>query len=148
MPNIIWVVVADSSRARIFQADSAVGGSLQELDSLAHPEARLHAHELTSDLPGRAFDSSGQGGRHAMEQNLDPKENEALKFARQIADYLETAHTESKFTQLVLAAAPKFLGYLRHNLSTQVTGLVSQAIDKNLVQHTPANIRRHLPERW
>ena len=146
MPNTTWVVVADSSRARIFKAESAQG-PLQELASLAHPEGRLHAHELTSDLPGRAFDSSGLGGRHAMEQNIDPKENEAMKFARQVAEHLENGQSENQFTRLVLVAAPKFLGHLRQNLSDRVVALVSQEIDKNLVQQSTEDIRRHLPER-
>ncbi|MFO1434184.1 MAG: host attachment protein [Candidatus Competibacteraceae bacterium] len=146
MPNITWVVVADSSRARIFKAETALG-PLQELAALAHPEARLHAQDLTSDLPGRSFDSSGQGGRHAMEQNLDPKENEALKFARQIAEYLEDGQNENRFAKLVLVAAPKFLGHLRQSMSDRVAALVSQEIDKNLVQQTVEDIRRHLPER-
>ena len=146
MSNATWVVVADSSRARIFKAETALG-PLQELATLAHPEGRLHAHELTSDLPGRAFDSSGQGGRHAMEQNLDPKENEALKFARQIAGYLENGQNENQFARLVLVAAPKFLGHLRQSLSDRVVALVSQEIDKNLVQQSAEDIRRHLPGR-
>ena len=146
MPNTTWVVVTDSSRARIFKTETALG-PLQELAALAHPEGRLHAHELTSDLPGRAFDSSGLGGRHAMEQNIDPKENEALKFARQIAEYLENGQNENQFTKLVLVAAPKFLGHLRQSLSDRVVALVSQEIDKNLVQQTAEDIRRHLPER-
>ena len=146
MPNITWVVVADSSRARIFKAESALG-PLQELATLAHPEGRLHAQELTSDLPGRAFDSSGLGGRHALEQNIDPKENEALKFARQVAEYLENGQSENQFARLVLVAAPKFLGHLRQSLSNGVVALVSQEIDKNLVQQSTEDIRRHLPER-
>ncbi len=146
MPNTTWVVVADSSRARIFKAESALG-PLQELASLAHPAGRLHAQELTSDLPGRSFDSSGLGGRHAMEQNNDPKENEALKFARQIAEYLENGQSDNQFTRLVLVAAPKLLGYLRQSLSHPVVALVSQEIDKNLVQQSAEDIRRHLPER-
>jgi len=146
MPNTTWVVVADSSRARIFKAESA-HGPLQELATLAHPEGRLHAQELTSDLPGRAFDSSGLGGRHAMEQNIDPKENEALKFARQVAEHLENGQSENQFARLVLVAAPKFLGHLRQNLSDRVVALVSQEIDKNLVQQSAEDIRRHLPER-
>ena len=146
MPNTTWVVVADSSRARIFKAETALG-PLQELAALAHPEGRLHAQDLTSDLPGRAFDSSGLGGRHAMEQNIDPKENEALKFARQVAEYLENGQNANQFSKLVLVAAPKFLGYLRQSLSDRVVELVAWEIDKNLVQQNAEDIRRHLPER-
>lgn len=146
MPNTIWVVVADSSRARVFKTDNALGAPLQELESLAHPAARLRGQELSSDEPGRAFDRAGQG-RHAMEQNVDVRENEALKFARQIADYLEAAESEHKFSKLALVAPPKFLGHLRQNLSARLAGRITTEIDKNLVQQTPDDIRRHLPER-
>ena len=145
MPNT-WVVVADSSRARIFKAETPLG-PLHELETLAHPEGRLHTQDLTSDLPGRAFDTTGEGGRHAMEQQVDPKEREALKFARQISEYLEAAQDESKFHKLVIVAAPRFLGHLRQCLSTRLNGLIAHEIDKNLTQQTAEDIRRHLPER-
>ncbi len=81
-----WVLVADNSRARIFLAETR-NGPLLEIEALAHPESRLHAQELTSDLPGRAFDSGGQG-RHAMELEVEPKQHEVHAFAKQISDRL------------------------------------------------------------
>ena len=60
----LWVLVADQSRARFFTvADSR--SALQDMGELVHPEARDREQTLTSDRPGRAFDSKGQG-RHAM----------------------------------------------------------------------------------
>ncbi|MCW8855424.1 MAG: host attachment protein, partial [Gammaproteobacteria bacterium] len=47
-----WVVVADSSRARIFTAETSTS-ALQEIETLAHPEGRLHEQALSSDLPGK-----------------------------------------------------------------------------------------------
>ena len=80
-----WVVVADQSRARIFTVDDAHGPLLQ-VDELEHPEARKREQELMSDRPGRSFDSAGQG-RHAMGTSVEPKKEEAVRFAKQIADY-------------------------------------------------------------
>ena len=65
-----WIVVAESARARIFTM-SGIGGKLQEITDLSHPESRLHDTELSSDLPGRTFDIQGQG-RHGMEPATDP----------------------------------------------------------------------------
>ena len=53
-----WIVVADSARARIFEADSH-SGSCSEVADLTHPASRAHERDLASDRPGRAFDRSG-----------------------------------------------------------------------------------------
>ena len=64
-----WVVVAESSRAKIYGMKN-LRTPLVELDDLIHPEGRLHARDLTSSRPGRAYDISGRG-RHAMEVDVD-----------------------------------------------------------------------------
>jgi protein required for attachment to host cells len=140
-----WVIVADSSRARIFAAATPLG-PLQELETLAHPAGRLHAQDLTSDLPGRAFDSVGDG-RHAMGQPVEPKEEEALRFARQIAERLDTGRKEGRYDKAVIVAAPKFLGYLRQCQSAPVTALIVAEIAKDLTRHMPEEIRAQVPER-
>jgi len=145
MTTTTWIVVADSSRARIFTVDKPLG-PLQELESLTHPQARLHEQDLTTDLPGRSFDSGGEG-RHAMSQNTSPKEQESLKFAKRIADHLEAARVDGQCDKLVIAAAPRFLGQLRQYLSTTTAALIEQEIAKNLTQHPVAEIRQLLPER-
>lgn len=140
----IWVVVADSTRARIFNVDSS-SAPLSEADGLASPEGRLHDRDITSDLPGRSFDSSKAGGRHAMEPTTDPKHELAVEFARTIARHIEAGRVKRHFEQLVLVAAPSFLGLLREQLSNTCRKLVAYELNKNLVQHTPEDIRSHLP---
>ena len=56
-----WVLVADSCRARIFSADKS-NGPISEIETLAHPEARLHERDITSDVPGHSFSSHGPAG--------------------------------------------------------------------------------------
>ncbi|GMQ75700.1 MAG: hypothetical protein BMS9Abin01_0955 [Gammaproteobacteria bacterium] len=137
-----WIVVAESARARIFTMSGA-GGRLQEIADLSHPESRLHDTELTSDLPGRAFDSHGQG-RHAMEQATDPKEREAQVFAVEISRYIDRGRREGSFDSLVLVAPPKFLGRLRPELSKTVRGTLIGELDKNLVEADGKTLERHL----
>ena len=90
-----WVVVAESSRAKIYGMRN-LRTPLVELDDLVHPEGRLHARDLTSSRPGRAYDSVGQG-RHAMEVDVGPKDQEAINFAKRITGQLESARTEGNF---------------------------------------------------
>ena len=140
-----WVVVADSCRARIFLAESPVA-PLVELKAFENPQGRMHDRDITSDLPGRSFDSKGSG-RHAMEPHTDPKHETVVEFARQIAAHLDTGRKNRDYEQLAIVAAPSFLGLLREQLNGQLAKLVSYELDKNLSQMDAAEIRKHMPER-
>lgn len=139
-----WVVVADQSKARIFTVNDPRGPLLQ-VGTLEHPEGRKHEQELVSDRPGRKFDSVGQG-QHAMGTSVEPKKEEAISFAKQIADYLQSAHHEGRFNHLLLVAGPPVLGLLRSKLKS-LSGVEISEIDKNLGQYEAPEIRSHLPER-
>lgn len=139
-----WVVVADSTQVRIFNTESSSAG-LFETEEMASPEGRLHDRDLTSALPGRSFDSNKTGGRHAMEPPTDPKHELALEFARTIARHIESARVKHNFEQLVIVAAPTFLGLLRDQLTPACHKLVAFELNKNLVQQTADVIRGHLP---
>lgn len=138
-----WVIAAESSRARIFSLRK-LKGEITEIFTLDNPDSRKHEQELTSDLPGRSFDSTGQG-RHAMGSATEPKQHEAITFAKQIADHLDTHRKAGDFGQLIIFAAPAFLGLLRENLNSQTNKLVVHENNKNLVQLSEEKIREHLP---
>ena len=140
--NKYWIVVAESSYARIFRCDQP-GAALEEETALVHPESRLHAQDLHSDLPGRAFDSGGEG-RHAMSPDTDPKRHEAEVFARELIAHIESARTSGRFEQLILAASPAFLGLLRERMSSALRQRVIHTLSKNLVHEDKATITRKL----
>ena len=138
-----WVIVADNSRARIFTAETP-SSPLIEVDSIVHPEARMHDRDITSDLPGRG---SGSGGaRHSYVTETDAKDHENAGFARRIAGFLDDARKSDKFRQLIIVAAPSLLGKLRGGLNDQTKKLVSLELDKNLSALSPVEIRKHMPE--
>lgn len=138
-----WVVVADSSRARIFTAKTSTS-ELQELEILAHPEGRLHEQEISSDLPGKV--KGKDGGGHAYSDEVTPKEQEIINFAKRVAEHLEHAYHVQKFHRLAIVAAPAFLGELRNHLSAQVTKVLCFDLNKNITLQTPEEIRKHLPK--
>lgn len=138
-----WILVADSTRVRIFTADSP-SSPLEEIEDFSHTEGRLHDREMTSDLPGKI--KSVGGGGHAFEQPTDPKKHEADAFAHRVSQYLEEAHNADRFEQLLIVAAPAFLGLLRNNLPEQIKKLVRFELDKDITLMSAADIRQHLPE--
>jgi protein required for attachment to host cells len=137
-----WILVAESSRAKLYSASSRKG-PLTEVDAFVHPEGRLHAGDLVSDRAGSDGGSVGQG-RHVVDDKSIPKKQENINFAKEIADYLEGARTRGTFRKLILIAPPAFLGLLRDNLSKEVRELVTEQIDKNLVQQPATVVREHL----
>jgi protein required for attachment to host cells len=140
-----WVVVADSAQARLFSVTGPMG-PLEELETLAHPEGRMREQDLVSDLPGRTFDSAGEG-RHGKEVPVRPKQQEAIRFAEKVAERLETGRKNLEFGSLIIVAAPAFLGLLRDKLTPQLRALVTLEMNKNLVRQDAREIRALLPER-
>ena len=143
--KLTWLVVADNSKARIFSVDSRMG-PIEEIESIVHSEARMHEQNMTSDLPGRSNGKGGAGG-HAYQDEVSPKEQENINFARKIANELDAARKNNKFKQFILVAAPGFLGNLRNQLNTQTQKLACFELAKNLSSLNAKEIREHLPER-
>lgn len=141
----VWVVAADKRRARIFETSTPMG-NLREIEDLVHGVARTHARDLTSDRPGRSFDSRG-GARHAMEPETDPKRHEAEVFAKHVAARIERGRTDGEFDELVLIAAPEFLGILRKSLSSTTAGFVAKEVDRSVADLSAGEIRSYLLDR-
>lgn len=139
-----WVVLADAGGARLFDASHGVE-AMTEIEALVHPEGRLPARALTSDLPGRTFDSAGQG-RHAMESEVGPREQAAREFANLIATRLDGARRRGEVQRIVIAAAPAFLGLLRKAMTEETQQIVSQSFDRDWVKLPLDELRRRLSE--
>ena len=136
-----WVVVAESSRAKIFELEKR-NAPLKEISGFAHTPSRLHQKELTSDLPGRT------PGRHKLIQQTTTKENASNEFARSIRNHLSSARNKGQFNKLIIMSPPSFLGRLRKQLGSAINKCVISEIDKNLVRHSTQDIQSHLPFRF
>jgi protein required for attachment to host cells len=139
----MWIVVADSGIARIFEAEKP-GGQWKEMVDMTHPESRLSGQQLDSAPPGRSHDSMGQG-RHSMEPQQNRKEKESGLFAREVAAYLKQNHIQ--FDHLYLLCAPRFLGLLRKQLDPSCTGKVIQAFSVDVVHEKVDRLRALLVEK-
>ncbi|MEJ1994153.1 MAG: host attachment protein [Limibacillus sp.] len=141
-PTRTWILVADAGRARIF-ANNGVGKGLTEVTDGEHENPLPKTRELGSDKPGRSFDSAGEG-RHAMAPRADWHEQAKEAFAKELADWLKSAHQANAYDRLVLAAPPKTLGDLRAELDPQVAKLVSAEISKDLTHQTPDQLEEQI----
>ena len=136
-----WVVVAESSRAKIFELEKR-NSPLIELHGLAHTPSRLHEQDLTSDLPGRT------PGRHKLTSQSNAKDNESNIFARTIGNHLDSARNKGEFTRLIIMSPPSFLGKLRKHLGSETNKKIISEVAKNLVKHTTSEIQSHIPRNY
>lgn len=140
-----WVIVGDSARARFYKTQNATS-DFQEFQTLIHNESRMHEQDLKSDRSGNAHDSAGMN-RFNISSDQNTKQKESEIFAREIACYLEKSRTENKLSQLVVVAAPKFLGKLRNELSNSCKKMIVSEYAKNISHMPTTELRSHLPSK-
>jgi protein required for attachment to host cells len=126
-----WILVADRSRARIFEG---VGPprALHEIADFVNPLGRASHRELTTDAEGRSLSTGLRTQSHSESPGTDAAMHEAERFSREIADYLETARTGHRYDGLWVIAPPKFLAMMRKSMSKDVRKLVEEELDKDL----------------
>ncbi len=139
----VWLVVADGSHAKLFEARGA-DHHVRLLRQENYDPARHRNLELSADKPGRTFDRSHDAGRHAMEPDTDPKRVEKIRFARHLASILEEGWKQNAYNELILIAAPRTLGDLREALSERVRELVRREIDKDWAGLDPVDLEEKL----
>ena len=138
-----WVVVAESSRAKIYEVrKDDTKETLKELNGFTHSISRNHKQKLSGNQQKES--------RHSRLTNqLDShKSHERTEFARTLGEHLNSARNKGQFNKLILMSPPKFLGDLRKNLSHETNKYVISEIDKNLVRHNVHDIQAHMPERY
>lgn len=125
-----WILLSNASRARLL-ARQDTARSVSVIEELIHPASREKGMDLVSDRPGRVQQSAGTHERSAMEPPTPPKEVEAERFARALAERLERGLNEHAFSRLVLVAPPHFLGLLRQQLGKEVAKCLVMSLDKD-----------------
>ncbi|MFT4552926.1 MAG: protein required for attachment to host cells [Chlamydiales bacterium] len=136
-----WVVIANGSEGRIYQAKSKIDFLL--VHTFSHKESRQLGTELKSDGPGMGKGSFG-AGRHAMEETTSPKEVEMQRFAMEIADYLDDGRKHNRVERIYLSASPHFLGLLQKNLSSHLVKMVTETIEKDFTNVLEADLSKHI----
>ncbi|TQV64271.1 MAG: host attachment protein [Halothiobacillaceae bacterium] len=152
-----WVVVADAARARFFSVEENPGahegsqfapsgavpaGALVEFKDLSHPDSLKKASEMASDAPGMSS-VSGMHSKFGMDEKVTPKEEEAIRFAKEIAEHLK--HEIASYDRLYVVTPPHFLGLLRADLDKAVHDKVVGELRKELTHFPAEQIRDHLP---
>lgn len=119
--NNYCVVVADSSRARLFTLEApepgAGGPNLVERESLLNPEHEVAGQDKYSSTRTGTNANPHQGPGHSYDDHRRAQEAEhERRFARQVAQRACTLAHTSRATHVVIAAGPVMLGLVRNAL--------------------------------
>ena len=143
------ILVANGTEARLLSATHRANPrDMQEIAHLTRETARRPARDLTTDRTGTVFPRASRGGfgppvasRSGAASDEDPHAVEIERFARRIARRLDSVRRTTGFDDLVVIAAPRFLGTLRPALRGVTRDLVSREVPRDLVRAEDRQIR-------
>ena len=138
-----WVVIADKSRARIFQRQGNLD-ELVEVDDLLNPQGRQDEAELRHDAKGRFYGKGERYQAHTAEPKMNQEQHAADRFSREVMQYIEHASDENRFESLVMIASPEFLGLLRRQLSKRIEGKIRKQLSTDITALKPLEIHDYL----
>ena len=135
-----WVLVANASRARLFERDHD-NGALRELADFVHPDGRLKASATERDRAGQG----ARGSRRVhFEPATPPREREQQHFAEQLAQHLEEAALAERLPGFVLIASSPFLGRLRSALGSAAAARLTHHADRDLTGYVGRELEQRI----
>lgn len=139
--KITWIVVADASRARLYRAQGREGWVL--LWEQDHPASRSHPslHEYMDEA---GFSHTETLRHDGPATGVAPHDHAAQRFAHQIADLVDDGRRHGLFDELILIAAPHFLGLVRAALTLDAARMVRAALPKDLSSMGDREVRGRL----
>ncbi len=130
-PVRTWVVIADSSRAKVVETTNK-GRDVVPVEDMTFSAELPPSREIVSDKPGRSFESYGHA-RHSVHAP-DPHRELKRAFAKSLAGALHAKFAEGRFDNLFVIAPPEMLGHLREALPKEVMSKVSGDLAQDLVK--------------
>jgi protein required for attachment to host cells len=147
-----WILIANASQARIYSIQKAklfisnhqYENCLDFITELEHEKSRKKTGELITDRLG-SYQTS-QGGHGSYVEPTDPKEVEADRFAKEIAEVLDQGRLKGEYEELVIVATPHFQGLLKKHLNHVLSRMISNTIEKDYTQYKERELAQQLRE--
>lgn len=138
-----WILIANATRARVLL--QAAAGRVSELESFEHPASRSKISVLADDRSGSEH-SDRSFGSATYQPRVDAKQKEHLRFARELAQYLEQQANAGRYARIELFASSPFLGELKAELGAATLRLLGGTHDLDLTMVGKAELGRRLAQ--
>jgi len=139
--KIRWYLLANRVSAVLYEDLPEAPFSFVE--RMKNPKGHALEGQLDSDRPGMMRSSAGGGTiHHGMDKTFQHHERAAQKFAKAIAHKLLEKKRKQKFTELVIAAEPHFLGLIRQELAPELKPLILHELNREYLEGSDQKMRR------
>ena len=129
----VWVIVADGTRGRIFEAVEPARVKLREIDNFVNPEGHESAASPAADSWGRGHrEGPPYHGRVTTAREEGSVAQADERFAHSIGEMLRNARAQHRYDGLRVFAPPKFLGLLRQSLDNETRELLEAESAKDI----------------
>ena len=142
-----WILISNASEAQVYRTNNNLVMDRNQhrpelIKQLQHPGSRDKEADLISDRAGY-FHGKNEGHGDFIEPT-DPKDTEANRFARELAELLEEARIEKSFEQLIVVAPPQFHGLLNKHMNKNVSRMIKKHIEKDYTKDNINDLIDHL----
>lgn len=134
-----WILVADSSRARIFAKDRDEE-RYQEIEDFANPVGHEDDSDVMRNQLGRFRGRNDANQAHTATPETDPVEHRIDQFSKSLGDYLDKACLEKRYESLRVIAPPRFLGHIRDHLGEHARQHLEEEIAKDFSWYEQTDI--------
>lgn len=139
-----WILVADEAIARILEKPRK-GSELKPVEELTDPGAHAREGELHNGPHGRRAGAGGGGNPQATVSAGDSeRHHRGQLFAARIAQRLLECRREKQYDEIHVIAAPRLLGYLRNEFHKEVSSVIVDSLDKDLIHESNADLMQRL----
>lgn len=136
-----WILIANATHARLLQRRSSE--RVEELKTFEHPQSRTKTTEVMNDRAGHTSGDRTFGGK-TLQPHVDLRQKEHLRFARELAGYLEREALQGTFDSLEVFASSPFLGHLKAELGSATVRLLAGTHSVDLVAVGKAELARRI----
>ena len=137
-----WVLVADEAIARILEKPRK-GSELKPVEEFTDPDAHARERELRNGPHGRRA-SGGSSPQATVSASDSERHQHARMFAARIAQRLLDCRREKRYDEIHIVAAPRLLGYLREEFHQEVSNVIVDSLDKDLIHESNADLMQRL----
>ena len=140
-----WILISDSSRARIFEKKEHEK-HLEEVEDFVDSAGRATSNELGTDERGRFYGRGERYQGHTTQPAVSPVEHENDLFAHILTRYLNDGRKANRYNRLYIIAPPKFLGLIRGSLDDEVKKMVQGELQKDISTFTAHEVEGYVKE--
>ena len=147
MKDITWIITLSLTEMKIFDFDEENGSALKFLESVSNELVGLKGKEMAGHKPGLVAEGGRGVARYVLTGHQDPREIANDAFVLHVAKFLDSERRHCRFSKLIVAAEPRFLGRFKKCLNAETLKSIIGWIPKDLEKLSTEDIAERVRQK-